>query len=79
MEIPSHPTVDEPRQAVQGRGGKRACATCGHEEFALDEVAIMVAGKHEDYGAHRLRRAQLVCENCGCVTAFDPERLRSGT
>lgn len=37
----------------------------------------MGAGMHESYGSHRLRRVQLTCENCGCVTAFDLEKLRS--
>ena len=77
MEISSHPSVDEVGQAVRDRGGNLACPICGRKEFALDEVAIMGAGKHEGYGTHRLRRAQIVCENCGCVTGFDLEKLRS--
>jgi predicted nucleic-acid-binding Zn-ribbon protein len=75
----AHPvSVEEVRGWIRSRGGDLACPICGREEFALDEVAIMGAGRHEGYGAHRLRRTQVVCENCGCVTGFDLERLRPG-
>ncbi len=29
------------------------------------------------YGAHRLKRADLVCEGCGHVMGFELEKLRS--
>ena len=77
MEISSHPTVDELGRAIRERGGNLSCPICGREEFSLDEVAVMGAGAHERYGTHRLRRVQLTCGNCGCVMAFDLERLRS--
>lgn len=77
MEGSSHPSVDEMIQVVRDRGGNLACPICGRDEFELDEVAIAGAGKHEGYGTHRLHRAQLVCQNCACVTTFDLERLRS--
>lgn len=71
-----HMTLEEMRQAVQSRGGNLACPMCGSEEFIMEEVAVMGAGKQEAYGGHRLKRAQLVCENCACVSNFDLDRLQ---
>lgn len=68
-------SVEEVRQAVRARGGELACPVCGRDEFALEEVAILGAGRLQQYGSRRLRRAQLICENCGGTVSMDPSRL----
>ena len=70
-----HPSVKEIQQAVQSKGGNLRCPVCGREEYAVEEVAVLSA--QMSYGAHRVQRAQLVCENCGNVLNFDLTRLRS--
>ena len=77
MDLPAHPSVEELRQAIRSRGGNMACPMCGREEFAMEEAQIMGAGKQEGYGARRLKRVQLVCENCSHVMSFEVERLRA--
>ncbi len=62
-------------RSVRG-GGTLACPTCGREEFALQGAAIL--DDHRQYGSRRLRRVQLVCENCAFVLSFDADRLRAG-
>jgi hypothetical protein len=51
---------------------------CGREEFTMEEAQILGAGKQEGYGARRLKRVQLVCENCSHVMSFEVEKLRAG-
>lgn len=75
MDISSHPSVEELRQAIQAKGGNIACNVCGGEEFSMEQVAAMDAGG--GYGMHRLKRADLVCENCGHVMGFELDKLRS--
>ena len=70
-----HPSVEEIKQAVQSEGGALGCPVCGREEYAVEEVTVLSA--QMAYGAHRVQRAQLVCENCGNVLNFDLARLRS--
>jgi transcription elongation factor Elf1 len=78
MEPGSHqPSVAEIEQAIQAKCGTLTCPVCGHEEYAVEEVSVLSA--QMAYGAHRLQRAQLVCENCGNVLNFDLARLRSPT
>jgi predicted RNA-binding Zn-ribbon protein involved in translation (DUF1610 family) len=73
----SHPTVEGVKQAVQAKGGTLACPVCGREEFTLEEASVLGSGRAEEYGTSRLRRAQLVCENCGHVMNFDLAKLRN--
>ena len=75
MDISSRPSVTELRQAIQARGGNITCNVCGHEEFSMEQVATMEAGG-SGYGTHRLKRADLVCENCGHVMGFELAKLR---
>ena len=76
MDISSHPSVEEVRQAIRAkRGVGVACNVCGGEEFAMEQVAAMEAGG--GYGMHRLKRADLVCEGCGHVMGFELDKLRS--
>lgn len=77
MTISPHPSVDELLQAVRSRGGNASCLVCGHEEFAMEEAAILGAGMQEGYGGRRLKRAQLVCKNCSHVMSFEVEKLRT--
>jgi transcription elongation factor Elf1 len=70
-----HPSVEEVQQAVRSKGGTLSCPLCGREEYAVEEVSLLSA--QMAYGAHRVQRAQLVCENCGNVLNFDLTRLRS--
>ncbi len=66
MDAGTHPSVEGIKGAVQSKGGTLACPVCGREEeFALEEVSVMSAGMAEGYGTRRVRRGQLVCENCG--------------
>lgn len=71
-------SVEEVRQAVRSRGGDLACPVCGRDEFALEEIALLGAGTLQQYGARRLQRAQLVCENCGGTVSLDLSRLGTG-
>ena len=72
----SRPPVEGVKRAVRAKGGTPACPVCGREEeFALEEVSVMSAGMAEGYGTRRVRRGQLVCENCGCVVVMDLARL----
>ena len=75
MEIPSHLSVEELRQTIQARGGAAVCMECGGEKLSLEQVAPMSA--REGYGTHRLKRADLVCENCGHVMGYELEKLRA--
>ena len=76
MDISSHPSVEEVREAIRAkRGVGVACNVCGGEEFSMEQVAAMDAGG--GYGTHRLKRADLVCESCGHVMGFELEKLRS--
>lgn len=75
MEISSHPSVNELRQAIQARGGNIACNVCGREEFSIEQIATMDdAGS--GYGTHRLKRADLICDNCGHIMGFELAKLR---
>ena len=76
MDAGTHPSVEGIKGAVQSKGATLACPVCGREEeFALEEVSVMSAGMAEGYGTRRVRRGQLVCENCGCVVVMDLARL----
>lgn len=74
MSISSHPSADELRQAIQARGGNITCNVCGREDFALEQVTTADAAG--GYGTHRLKRADLICENCGHVMGFELARLQ---
>jgi predicted nucleic-acid-binding Zn-ribbon protein len=78
VDVPAHPSVDELREAILARGGNLTCPVCGREEFTMEEAQILGAGKQEGYGARRLKRVQLVCENCSHVMSFEVEKLRAG-
>ena len=71
-------SVEEVRQRIRAKGGVLACPTCGGEGFAMEEVSVLASGQLEQYGTRRLPRAQLLCENCGCVVTFDLARLGAG-
>ena len=71
----THPSVEEIKQAVQTKGGTLTCPVCGREEYTVEEVEIL--SEQHGYGGHRLHRAQLVCENCGCVVNFDLTKLQA--
>ena len=75
MSISSHPSVEELRKAIQDKGGAAVCMECGSEDFSMEEVAPMSA--REGYGTHRLKRADLVCENCGHVMGYDLHKLQA--
>jgi hypothetical protein len=77
VEVPAHPSVDELREAIRARGGNLACTVCGREEFVMEEAQLLGAGKQEGYGTRRLKRMQLVCENCSHVMSFEVEKLRA--
>jgi hypothetical protein len=76
MEISSHPSVDELREALRERDVTLACTICGREEFSMEEATLRAIGKGQHYGAVRLPRAQLVCEKCGHVMGFEIEKLQ---
>lgn len=78
VEVPAHPSVDELREAIRARGGNLACTVCGREEFVMEEAQLLGGGKQEGYGTRRLKRMQLVCENCSHVMSFEVEKLRAG-
>jgi predicted nucleic-acid-binding Zn-ribbon protein len=78
VDVPAHPSVDELREAIRARGGNLTCPVCGREEFTMEEAQILGAGKQEGYGTRRLKRVQLVCENCSHVMSFEVEKLRAG-
>ena len=63
------------RRAIQRKGGDIACNVCGQGEFSMEQVATMDSGG-SGYGTHRLKRADLVCENCGHVMGFELVKLR---
>lgn len=75
MDIPSLPSVEELRQAIQARGGTAVCKECGGEDLSMEQVTPMSA--REGYGTHRLKRADLVCENCGHVMGYELAKLRA--
>jgi hypothetical protein len=62
MEVSSHPSVDELRDALRERDVTLACTLCGREEFSMVEASLRDFGKRRNYGVYRLARAQLVCE-----------------
>jgi hypothetical protein len=68
-------SVEEVRRAIRSRGGTLACPICGRDEFELEGAAIL--DDHRQYGSRRLRRAQLVCENCAFVLSFGADRLHA--
>lgn len=72
------PSVEEIGKAIGSKGGTLSCPVCGHEEFTLEEVTLIAGGMRQAYGRTSVRRAQLVCENCGCVVSLDLERLKNG-
>lgn len=74
MDTSSHPSAEEIKQAIQSKGGTLTCPLCGREEYAVEEVTVLAG--HQTYGGHRLHRAHLVCENCGCVVNLDLTRLQ---
>lgn len=74
MGISSHPSADELREAIKARGGSIVCNVCGHEDFAMEQVTTRDAGG--GYGTHELKRADLVCENCGHVMGFELAKLQ---
>jgi uncharacterized Zn finger protein len=74
MSLSSHPSADELRQAIQSRGGNITCNVCGGEEFSMEQVTTVDAGG--GYGSHRLKRADLICGNCGHVMGFELEKMR---
>jgi uncharacterized Zn finger protein len=76
MEISSHPSVDELREALRERDVTLACTICGQEEFSMEEATLRGAGKGQHYGTYRLARAQLVCKKCGHVMSFEVEKLQ---
>lgn len=76
MDISSHPSVEELRQAIQARGGTAICKECGSEDLSMEQVAPVDAGG-PGYGTHRLKRADLVCENCGHVMGYELAKLRA--
>lgn len=76
MEISSHPSVDELREALRERDVTLACTVCGREEFSMEEASLRGAGRGEAYGMVRLARVQLVCEKCGHVMGFEIEKLQ---
>jgi predicted nucleic-acid-binding Zn-ribbon protein len=78
VDVPAHPSVDELREAICARGENLTCPVCGREEFTMEEAQILGAGKQEGYGARRLKRVQLVCENCSHVMSFEVEKPRAG-
>lgn len=75
MDAGSHPSVEGIRETVRSRGGTLSCPMCGREEFTMQEAAPL--GAEGGYGARRLRRAQLVCDNCAYVLNFDVDGLRA--
>ena len=68
-------SVEEIKQAIQSKRGTITCPVCGWEEYTAEEVDVLSG--HRTYGAHRLHRAQLVCENCGHVMNFDLAKLQA--
>lgn len=76
MATSLHMTLEEVSQAIKSRGGNLSCPVCGNERFAMEEATVMGAGKQEAYGSHRLKRAQLICENCAVIINVDLDRLQ---
>ena len=76
MNIPSHPSAEELRQAIKAKGGMAVCKECGGEELSVEEVSPMDAAG-AGYGTHRLNRADLICENCGHVMGYELDKLRT--
>ncbi len=76
MEISSHPSVDELREALREKDVTLACTICGRDEFSMEEATLRGSGRGQQYGAVRLMRAQLVCEKCGHVMGFEIEKLQ---
>ncbi len=75
MDTANSVSIEEVRRAIGAKGGTLACTVCGREEFALEGAEIL--DDRRQYGSRRLRRAQLVCENCAFVMSFDIDRLRA--
>ncbi len=76
MEISTHPSVDELREALRERDVTLACTICGREEFSMERATLRGSGKGQQYGAVRLARTQIVCEKCGHVMGFEIEKLQ---
>ena len=76
MDTATPVSIEEVQRAIEAKGGTLACTVCGREEFALEKAEILDARRQ--YGSRRLRRAQLVCENCAFVMSFDADRLIAG-
>ena len=77
MDAGSQPSVEGIKQALGTKGGSLVCPLCGREEFVLHEVSVLGAGRSEGYGTRRERRAQLVCNNCGCAVSLDLSVLQA--
>ena len=75
MDAASHPSVERIREMVRSGGGTLSCPICGRKEFTMQEAAPL--GAEGGYGARRLRRAQLMCENCAYVLNFDVDGLQA--
>ena len=43
----------------------------------MEEAQLLGAGKQEGYGTRRLKRVQLVCENCLHAMSFEVDKLRT--
>lgn len=76
MEISSHPSVEELREALLARNVTLACTICANEGFSIEEAELRGAGVGQYFGNYRLPRAQIVCENCGHVMSFEVAKLR---
>jgi hypothetical protein len=77
MEISSHPSVDEMREALREMDVTLACTVCGRDEFSMEEATVRGSGLGQNYGSYRLPRAQLVCEECGGhVMGFEIGKLQ---
>lgn len=76
MEISSHPSVDELREALRERDVTLACTVCGQKEFSMEEATLRGSGKGSNYGVALLARTQLVCDKCGHVMGFEIKKLQ---
>lgn len=76
MEISSHPSVDELREALREKGVPLACTICGREEFSMEGVTLRDSGTGQNYGPACLARAHLVCEKCRHVMGLEIEKLQ---
>jgi transcription elongation factor Elf1 len=75
MEISSHPSVDELREALRERDVTFACTVCGRKEFSRRRPRYGAPGWDRTTGLTAWC-AQLVCEECGHVMGFEIEKLQ---